>query len=127
VDKAEIFTELTLRNAVRREAKLPLLDIRVEFDHAVEVTAWREACVKYADDISRIKQGVLAEFRARRGADFPQSDVGQWLVRFEATKRILAMLAERGAHPPTPRHSVVYDTDRLRPPVLFRPRPYDGL
>ena len=37
MDKAKIFTELTLRNAVRREAKLPLLDMRVEFDHAVEV------------------------------------------------------------------------------------------
>ena len=126
MDKAEIFTELTLRNAVRREAKLPLLDMRVEFDHAVEVTAWREALVKHADDIARIRQGVLAELRARRGADFPQTVGGQWLVRFEATKRIFALLAERGVHPPTPRHSVVYDSDRL-PLVLVRPRPYDGL
>jgi hypothetical protein len=54
VDKAEIFTELTLRNAVRREAKLPPLNVRIEFDHAVEVTAWREACVKHADDIARV-------------------------------------------------------------------------
>jgi hypothetical protein len=127
MDKSEIFTELTRRNAVRREAKLPLLDMRVEFDHAVEVTAWREACVKHADDIARIKHGALAEFRARRGADFPQSVGGQWMVRFEATKRILAMLAERGVHPPSQRHSVVYDSDRLRPLVLVRPRSYDGL
>jgi hypothetical protein len=126
VDKAEIFTELTLRNAVRREAKLPLLDMRVEFDHTVAVTSWREACVKHADDIARIKKAVIAECRARHGADFPQSVGGNWIVRFEATKRILAMLAERGIHPPTPRHSV-YDSDRLRPLVPLRPRPYDGL
>jgi hypothetical protein len=60
---------------------------------------------------------VIAEFRARHGADFPQSVGGNWMVRFEATKRILAMLAERGVHPPTPRNSVVYDSDRLRPLV----------
>ena len=126
MDKAEIFTELTLRNAVRREAKLPLLDMRVEFDHAVEVAAWREACVKHADDIARIKRGVLAECRARHGADFPQEVGGEWMVRFEATKRILALMAERGVHPPSPRHPVVDDLDRL-PVIPVRPRPYDGL
>ena len=35
VDKAGIFTDSTRRNALRREAKLPLLDIQAEFVHAV--------------------------------------------------------------------------------------------
>ena len=60
VDRATTFTELPRRNAVRREAKLPLLDMRAEFDHEVEVAAWREACVKHADDMARIEIEVLA-------------------------------------------------------------------
>jgi hypothetical protein len=74
---------LAKRNAVRREAKLPLLNLRAEFDREVEVAAWRDARVKHADDMARIEHDVLVELRARRGADFPQSAVGQWLVRFE--------------------------------------------
>jgi hypothetical protein len=113
VDKAAIFTELTRRNAVRREANLPLLDIHAEFVHAVEVAAWREASVKHADDMARIEQDVLIEMRARRGVAFPQSIGGHWIVRFEVTKRILALLAADGVHPPTRRHSIVYRSDRL--------------
>ena len=62
---------------------MPLLNLRAEFDREVEVAAWRDARVKHADDMARIEHDVLVELRARRGADFPQSAVGQWLVRFE--------------------------------------------
>lgn len=112
VDRAAIFAELTKRNAVRREAKLPLLDIRSEFIHAVGVATWREACEKHAVDMARIEQEVLAEFRDRRGADFPQSLGGRWMVNFEVSKRFLALLADDGVHPPTPHHRIVYGSDR---------------
>ena len=46
---------------VRREAKLPLLDIRAEFVHAVEVAAWWEACVKHAGDMARIRTEAIAD------------------------------------------------------------------
>src|ERR1700722_9129999 len=36
IDKAAIFTAFTRRNAIRRQAQLPLLDTRDEFDRAVE-------------------------------------------------------------------------------------------
>ena len=37
MDRAAIFTEITRRNALRREAGLPLLDVRQEFAHGVAV------------------------------------------------------------------------------------------
>ena len=53
VDKAAIFAELTERNALRREAKLPLLDLRDEFEHAVSLALWDEAWEKHADLLGR--------------------------------------------------------------------------
>jgi hypothetical protein len=108
VDKAAIFTELTRRNAVRRNAKLPLLDIHAEFDHAVSVALWNEGVERFRDDMPRIKQEVLAELRENRGADFPQSVGGHWLVNFEVSRRFLALLASHGYHRPTPHHAIVY-------------------
>jgi hypothetical protein len=43
IDKAAIFTELTSRNAIRRQAQLPLLDMRDEFYRAVEFSQWKTA------------------------------------------------------------------------------------
>ena len=112
VDRAAIFTELTRRNAVRREAKLPLLDMRAEFDHAVEVAAWREACEKHADDMARIRIEAIADLRRRHGDDFGYSVGGHWAISIEVSKRFNALLAADGVHPPAPRHSVVYGSDR---------------
>ena len=112
VDRAAIFTALTRRNAVRREAKLPLLDIHSEFAHAVEVAEWREACVKHAEDMARIRIEVIADLRRRHGNDFGDSVGGHWAINIEVSKRFNALLAADGVHPPTPRHSVVYGSDR---------------
>ena len=114
VDKAAIFAELTQRNALRREAKLPLLNLRAEFVHAVEVAAWREACQKHTDDIARIKIEALADLRRRYGDSFGYSVGGHWAISIEVFKRILALLAADGVHPPSPRNSVVYGSGRLK-------------
>ncbi len=113
VDLAAIFTELTRRNAARREAKLPLLDMRAEFDHAVEVATWREACEKHADDMARIKIEALAHLRRRHGDHFGYPVGGSWAISIEVSKRFLALLAADGVHPPAPRQPMVYGSDRL--------------
>jgi hypothetical protein len=54
MDKAAIFTELTRRNALRREAGLPLLDVRQEFDHGVAKARWEEyqvVCDAHAEGV----------------------------------------------------------------------------
>jgi hypothetical protein len=112
VDKAVIFAEVTRRNAVRHDAQLPPLDLRAEFNHAVSVALWKEGVERFRDEMPRIKQEVLGELREHRGADFPQSVGGHWMVSYEVSRRFLALLADHGYHRPTPRHHIVYGMDR---------------
>jgi len=81
---------------------LRLLNLRAEFVHAVEVAAWREACVKHADDMARIRIEAIADLRRRHGEDFGHSVGGRWAISIEVSKRFNALLAADGVHPPTP-------------------------
>jgi len=61
MDRAAIFTELTLRNALRKAAKLPLLDLRAEMAFAVAHDAERvyaEQCKRFDDDRRRLSDGA---------------------------------------------------------------------
>ena len=49
VDRTAIFTELTKRNALRREARLPFLGMNDEFEHAVSRALWDAAWERHAD------------------------------------------------------------------------------
>ena len=100
VDKAGIFTDLTRRNALRREAKLPLLDIQAEFVHAVEVATWREAREEHAGDIARIREQAEADFRQRHCADGGLSAGGRWAINYEIMRRIIDLMAAHGVHLP---------------------------
>jgi hypothetical protein len=111
MDRAAIFTELTERNALRREAGLPLIDMRREFDRAVALERWREwedTVARFADLREAIRQDVLSEYRAQgRTMD---SVGGRWLVRTRADREFEEVLRQRGfCKPPLPtRHPVAY-------------------
>jgi hypothetical protein len=87
IDRAAIFTELTRRNVVRRQAKLPLLDMRDEFDRAVEYACWKAVCEKHAD---RVRSEVLAELSETFGRE-PHSASGRWAVGILTLKRLRAL------------------------------------
>jgi hypothetical protein len=87
IDKTAIFTELTRRNAVRRQAQLPLLDMRDEFDRAVELTRWKTVCDKHAD---QVRSEVLAELSETFGRE-PHSAGGRWAVGILTLKRLRAL------------------------------------
>ena len=87
IDKAAIFTELTRRNAVRRRAQLPLLDMRDELDRAVEFTHWKAVCTEHAD---RVRSEVIAELSTTFGRE-PQSAGGRWAVSILTLKRLRAL------------------------------------
>jgi hypothetical protein len=87
IDKAAIFTELTERNAVRRQAQLPLLDMRDQFDRAVEFTHWKAVCEEHAD---RVRSEVIAELSKSFGRE-PQSAGGRWSVSILMLKRLRAL------------------------------------
>jgi hypothetical protein len=108
VDKAAIFAELTKRNAVRREAKLPLLDLHDEFEHAVSLALWDEAWEQHADELGRIRAEVTAEY------GHYQSTATRMLLGSKFLERAYDLLARYGVYPPTPRHSIRYGEDTNR-------------
>ena len=114
VNRAAIFTELTKRNALRKTAKLPLLDLRAEFALAVERDAHRdyaEQCGRFDDNRRRITEDVLTKLRATRGADFPTSMGGRLLVELMSDQRFRAFLEiDHGIKAPAlnSRHLVSY-------------------
>jgi hypothetical protein len=89
IDRAAIFTALTKRNALRRAAQLPLLDLRQELARAVDVATWQAACAAHADDLPRLRQEVLAELQETRGADFDEtkSAGARWLIDWTVKER----------------------------------------
>ena len=87
IDKAAIFTELTRRNAVRRQAQLPLLDMREEFDRAVGFIHWKAVCEEHAD---RVRSEVTVELSKTFGRE-PQSAGGRWAVGILTLKRLRAL------------------------------------
>src|SRR3569833_547859 len=74
MDKAVHLADILRRNALRRQAQLPLLDVRTELAHACEAAqlheyqAFQEA---HRDVLDRIRADVLAELRQQHGPDFP--------------------------------------------------------
>lgn len=97
MDRGRIFTELTERNALRREAGLPLLDMREEFDRAVAVERWREwqAVVEaHADMREAIRQRIQSE-RQAQGRTM-ESVGGRWAVRVLADREFEEALARLG-------------------------------
>jgi hypothetical protein len=119
MDRAAIFAETTRRNALRRASGLPLLNIRVEFEHQValaELQQYRAACDLYAEEKATIRQQVLAEFREKHGADFGHSMGGRWAVGEATRKRFdAAMAVKLGAAPESPagaRNKIVYGDSR---------------
>lgn len=84
VDRAEYFTLICRRNALRREAGLPLLDVRREVEHMASVAYWRAI---YADHYASVEEEVLAELRARN-PDWGDSAVGRLALRLLTAKRL---------------------------------------
>jgi hypothetical protein len=101
MNDSALLTKLLKRNAVRRAAQLPLLDLRTELHHAIRVARWREACEAHADDLVRLRQEVVADLQLQHGDDFGQSAGGRWQIEFEVSRRFKAfLLAADGVQPP---------------------------
>lgn len=84
-DRGAILSTILRRQTLRREAQLPLLDVRAEYDRAVEWARWKAHVVKHGEII---RDQVLAELRAKHGSQFGSSIGGLWAVRLLTTKRL---------------------------------------
>jgi hypothetical protein len=89
MDRAAIWADIAQRNALRKSARLPLLDEQKEFDNACEVALnarWRAFRATKRGDYNRIYDEVVAE----RG--HPSGSIGGWGIRMEIGKRFEAFL-----------------------------------
>ncbi len=84
MDPAEILTSVLKRNALRREAKLPLLPIRETFRKEVLAAEWRLFCQEHAQ---AIWDEILAEKR-RTDPDWGNSAGGMMALRL-MTRKVL--------------------------------------
>ena len=73
IKRASIFTKILTKNTLRREAGLPELPVRETYRRDVDHASWREYSHEHG---ARIRAEVLAEQRARYGADWPTSGGG---------------------------------------------------
>ncbi|UYW29495.1 hypothetical protein OKC48_13625 [Methylorubrum extorquens] len=92
-DRGAIFSEILRRQALRREAQLPLLDVRAEYERAVEQAQWRAHAKTYRE---AVRAQVLAELRAKNGSQFGGSVGGRWAVRLLTEKRLQETFNGRG-------------------------------
>ena len=91
VDRAAILHAIYQRQALRRDARLPLLDIKVEYERAVEQALWSAHVEAHHD---RVREEVLEELRAQHGRDLRGSVGGLWVVRLLTSKRLQEMFDE---------------------------------
>lgn len=92
IDRAAIFATILHRQALRREALLPLLNVRAEYERAVGQALWSAHVDRY---YTAVRAGVLEELRARHGPQFGGSVGGLWVVRLLVSKRLQEMIRQR--------------------------------
>jgi hypothetical protein len=122
VDKAAILSRVLERNALRRAALLPPLDVGLEFRRAVAEAAWLEygrRCGDESEALTRSRDEAVAHFRQKFGPDFdPRGFGGRVVVARETDRRFREhMRALLGGEPPSPppRHPIAYGGARAPP------------
>ena len=76
IDRATVFTDILARQQLRREAKLPLLDVRHEYTRIVEWKLWKEHVEQHG---AEVRARVLDDLTRRFGHE-PQSAGGRWAL-----------------------------------------------
>jgi len=104
VDEAPIRAEIRARDALRREAGLPRLDVEAEVAKAVataRLAAYHEFVNAHAGERAAIRDAVITEHRDRGGATFPNGWAGHMALGHEVARRFTRHLRERyGVSPP---------------------------
>lgn len=98
MDKAEIFTSIINRNALRISNGLPALDIHAEYAHQIAIAKQRDFqsfCDQHADEREAIRLEVLAELRLAHGPHFGAGMGGRWMVGRLTHQRFVAHIAEK--------------------------------
>ena len=84
MDRQQILETLYQRQALRREARLPALDITAEYHHAVATARWAEIVAQHYE---RVEAEILREKRRER-ADWAVSSGGRLALRLMTMKTL---------------------------------------
>ncbi|HYI83864.1 MAG TPA: hypothetical protein VEX11_11715 [Acetobacteraceae bacterium] len=119
--KAALFSAVLERNALRRAALLPPLDVGQEFRRAIAEAGWREyqrRCSAEADALARCREEAVAECRKRFGPAFDPRNLGSRILVARETERRFCehVRAVLGADPPSypAQDPIVYGGARSR-------------
>lgn len=85
VDRAAIFASILTRNALRREAHLPLLDVRVTYERELAQALWRAHVNEHYE---AVRAEVVARLRARFGKRWGGSAGARWHVEIETDREL---------------------------------------
>jgi len=112
VDRAAIFAALTERNALRKAAQLPLIDVQAEYQEAVERALLQEWEEQHAEEIAAIWEEEKAKYRQEYGHEPYGLLHGGALVGSKANNRIAALRRADNVALPIPRHQIIYGSNR---------------
>ncbi|WP_456684606.1 hypothetical protein [Bradyrhizobium sp. P5_C11_2] len=96
IDKVSILAGILRRNALRREAQLPLLDVWALYR---KEAAYQRAWALHDAHYPALRAEVIVRLATERGPDFIRTRLAAWIVHTEA----LRMLRDRS--PTEQRHT----------------------
>ena len=89
IDRSAIFLNLCHRNQLRREARLPLLDLKGEYLAAIaRAEAARLRSIREPFE-SQVRAEILSQMRAQYGPAWPNDSGGRWMLMRLVRKAVL--------------------------------------
>ena len=89
IDKAAIFESLCRRNQLRREARLPLLDLKAEYDHSVIIAeAARRRAMRQQYE-PEVRNEIITRMREQHGPHWGKDLGGRYWLG-ELVRRTIA-------------------------------------
>ncbi len=90
INKTAIFAAILRRNALRREARLPLLDVLTLYRKEV---AYRRSWALHDTYYPAVRLEVTERLTAERGSEFIRTRSAAWMVHTEANRLLRARLS----------------------------------
>ena len=89
INRAAIVLNLCRRNQIRREARLPSLDIKAEYSHVITVAEAARLRAIREPYQAQVRAEILNEMRAIDGPHWPSDSGGRWMLMGLVRKAVL--------------------------------------
>jgi hypothetical protein len=89
IDRSAIFLSLCVRQKIRREARLPLLDLKAEYDHAVIIAEAAHRRAIRAQYEPEVRNEIITRMREQHGPHWGKDLGGRYWLG-ELVRRTIA-------------------------------------